>query len=261
MQISTAAYESKLAEIEDNALFISYFRSFLSKHRTEIAAHFYNLGGENRGFANEFNKNLTHATSDPASAFQGLVLQATGVLEEFLGYAIRTYVEAASEHPSHWSDERKVKVEREFLVRAGQGLKYEPSGTWDGVDFDFQKLRENLACTLSAEKPSSFSGDVFVIRIGTCTSDKIEGLFKSIGFEGLFSTDFGKHSAIKAYTSETVATKSANRIKADLESLAKLRNRLAHGMGTADVELNTTLSATALVRAVVLAVADQLSFD
>ena len=261
MQISTAAYISKLKEISDNAQFVHHFRSFLLKHRTDISGYFYGLGGDGVRIANDFNQKIEHASSDPSSAFQGLILQATGVLEEFLGYAVSKYVEAACRHPSHWNHERKAKVEREYLARAGQGLRHEASGTWDGADFNFLKLRENLANILDDDKESTFSGDVFVVRFGTCTPEKIETLFKVIGFNGLFSAEFGKHHAIKSYTNETVPTKSSNRIKDDLDSLAKLRNRLAHGMGTADVELNKTLEATALVEAVVLALADCLSFD
>ncbi|XAP77859.1 hypothetical protein ABC955_14960 [Citromicrobium bathyomarinum] len=257
MQFSTSLYEAKLDEIVANANLLANLRPLAAKHQSLISGSLYSLGEEGVNEASAFNRVMESAKLDIASGLQGLVLQAAGVLEQFLYDIVVRYVSEASAKADHWSANDREHVIQTFILKGAMILTHEPTGTFKGADFDFIQLRRNLAITLSDNSNAKMSGDVFVTRFGTCMPEKIERLFSEIHVPGPFDPALGKHPAVKAYTKDSTPTSSARQVRSELDNLGRLRNRLAHGIGTAGVTHNFTTNTAELVRAFTLGVTDR----
>lgn len=235
------------AEVRENAL------SWIGKYATELQPCI------PRGNARtEFNALMKLRTADPAPTFQGFVVLLSGVLESFITRFTDEFLRAVSKSFERPLNESQEILLKHYLARSGFALQYIGAGNIGGVRFDFVSLKNTLSRNLADNDDFDLHGDVFTVRLGTCSAGKIEALFGKVGIAGPFDKDFGAHPSITRWSKDRSPTSAANYVRDSIDKLADLRNSLAHGQPTSAVDFQSVVDFCELVRAFVEAVSARI---
>lgn len=226
---------SKLDEVEGNLRFLERAGQILQDNRQVLYQAYSLQGSYGSQKARRLREALEAAKFSNDSSYQGLVVVISGVLETFFAQAMDSYLARAAKRANHWDDDEKDLIRSRFLAKAGLGLTQMPSGRFWKMRFNFGRLLDSLRMTLDDEKDDRYTGDVFMVRFGTCSPEKIEKAFEDFLLAPPFDEEFGNTDFAKSWMGDTEPLAVAEIVRDELDSMAKLRNDLAHGITTSGI--------------------------
>ncbi|WP_417323119.1 HEPN domain-containing protein [Erythrobacter aureus] len=241
-----------LDEISENAFLRENSTSFLVKNAAHLQPC---ITGQTR---REFDEIMKYRTTDSSRSHQGSVILIGGVLEAFFAKIIDDYLLTLNSKLSKLDSSSKEAILDTYAVQAGNALQHLKTGTFLGVNFDFNRLKRALATTFSNDQNYDLRGDVFTVRFGTCKSEKIESLFNQVGLSGPFDKDLGANKAVAKWAKDRSPTSAANYLREMLDDLGDLRNDLAHGHPTNSISHDLVKQHVAMSKVLVQAINERL---
>ena len=201
---------------------------------------------------------LRDKDTDPSMLYRGLLLQLSGIFENFVRSLCAVIIAKRSSDAGSYVDIEEA-IRREHTYQSARILSHIKSGSIQGVRYDFESLQESWAkCILNSEN-FKIQSEVFTLLMGNCTSSRLTDLFSSLSLTGPFDDMLGKNPDLRACAKERSSRRVAKFAKSTLDNQIALRNDIAHGNLTKAVSRAEFESSSSFYRALIEALSDRVS--
>lgn len=240
-----------LEELQQTADVRDFFNDIIIKRFGELRQHF----RLDTAALARLSDAIKLKSTSPNALYRGLFIQANSIFEIFVREFSSIVADNIASQASRYSQLPEA-FRHQHIALSGKILREINTGDLTLHRVNFNNLTSALGKCFSDAENFSLASEVFTLKIGNITPERLKDLFEQLALPHPFRPGVGNNGAIQKVLGEKSKQTAANLAEKKLKEIVRKRNLLVHGDSDLAVERSDLNETFDFLKALISALGD-----
>jgi hypothetical protein len=240
-----------LEELQQTADVRDFFNDIIIKRHGELRQQFHH----DTAALSRLSDAIKLKSTSPNALYRGLFIQANSIFEIFVREFSSIVADNIASQASKYSQLPET-FRHQHIALSGKILREINTGDLTLHRVNFKNLTSALGKCFSDAEDFSLASEVFTLKIGNITPERLKDLFEQLALPHPFKPGVGNNGAIQKVLAEKSKQTAANLAEKKLKEIVKKRNLLVHGDSDLAIERSDLNETFDFLKALISALGD-----